>query len=66
MGTSKELLQILAQTLDIQGRLQLVQGQSVPISLLDQALERLSKEANSRVAAWEAQQVIAANHRLVR
>lgn len=29
----------------------------LPISLLDHALERLSKEANTRVAAWLAQQV---------
>ncbi|GAA6616484.1 Uma2 family endonuclease [Scytonema sp. NUACC26] len=31
--------------------------QGLPISLLDQALERIRKEANTRVAAWLAQQI---------
>ncbi|MGK7872921.1 MAG: Uma2 family endonuclease [Xenococcaceae cyanobacterium] len=31
--------------------------QDLPISLLNQALERLAQEANTRVAAWFAQQV---------
>ncbi|MBD2771921.1 Uma2 family endonuclease [Iningainema tapete] len=31
--------------------------QGLPISLLNQALERMNKEANTRVAAWLAQQI---------
>ncbi|NET59990.1 MAG: Uma2 family endonuclease [Symploca sp. SIO2E6] len=31
--------------------------EGLPISLLNQALERLSREANTRVAAWLAQQI---------